>query len=336
MSCIDEMSARCVEAVPGSHVPSWIHRPCPLCGSNERDLLFRDRNRREGYPVETDLVACTACGMRYLSPVPVSEQWLDEYSNLYKPARGPRGLPSLVVRRLDTALFIWTDLWSHHTGWHEAPFGPGGGRRILDIGCGSGVKLKTFERREFEVYGIDVAPEAIADARRLIGGTFYVGAIETTELPDAFFDFIRFDNVLEHIYQPRPFLEKVYRLLKPGGGAYGYVPNGLSPTMQLMGKYSISSWVPFHINLFTPSCLRALATGVGFNAEVRGISYPHWVMQSVRQWRNRDRPNFDETVMDWVDRFVRAGAAPLWWLFNKVWQGEELMLIAHKPQEGLT
>jgi SAM-dependent methyltransferase len=216
--------------------------------------------------------------------------------------------------------------------WHEVPFGPGEGRRILDIGCGSGAKLKTFERRGFEVFGIDVTPEAIADARRLVKGTFYAGAIETTELPDGFFDFIRFDNVLEHIYEPSPFLGKVYRLLKPGGTAYGYVPNGLSPTLQLMGKYSISSWVPLHINLFTPNCLRSLAAQVGFKADVVALSYCHWVMQSVRQWRFRNQPKYDETEFGWIDRFMRASAAPLWWLFSKVWQGEELVLMAYKPQ----
>lgn len=310
----------------------WTYRKCPVCDEYDARLLFRDRNRREGYAVETDLVVCTACGMRYLTPVPVSEQWSKEYSHLYQTVRRPRGRPALIVRGVDTVLFRWAGLWSRDMRGHEAPWGPGEGRRILDIGCGSGAKLKTFKQRGFGVYGIDLVPEAIAEAQRLVDGTFYVGAIETTELPDGFFDFIRFDNVLEHIYQPRLFLEKVYRLLRPGGTAYGYVPNGLSPTLQLMGKYSISSWVPFHINLFTPSCLRALAAGVGFKAEVAGLSYCHWVMLSVRQWRFCSQPNYDETEFDWLDRFVLAGAAPLWWLFAKKWQGEELMLIAHKAQ----
>jgi len=316
------------------HPVNWVERACPICCSQDNALVFRDRNRREGYPIETDLVACAVCGMRYLNPVPASEQWLGEYSALYGAMRTERSRPLWLVRCIDAILFRWSNLWSRDLSLHEAPFGPGQGRKILDIGCGSGAKLVTYERRGFDVYGVDVAAEAIAEAQRSVKGTFIVGTVEEAELPEAFFDFVRFDNVLEHIYRPRAFLERGYYFLKPGGTAYGYVPNGISPTMQLLGKYSISSWVPFHINLFTPTCLQILATEVGFSASVRGIAYPHWVMQSVRQWRNRNSSSYDEKVMSWVDRIVRAGASPLSWLLSKVWQGEELLLIGRKTDDG--
>ena len=44
-----------------------------------RRLLFRDRNRREGYDIDTDLVECTACGMRYLDPIPQASDWMGQY-----------------------------------------------------------------------------------------------------------------------------------------------------------------------------------------------------------------------------------------------------------------
>jgi ubiquinone/menaquinone biosynthesis C-methylase UbiE len=268
--------------------------------------------------------------MRYLNPVPASENWLGEYNTLYDTHSMQHHISQGFMRYVDALLFRWGHIWSRNHSLHAEPGGPGQGRKILDIGCSSGDKLDTYVRREFEVYGIDITGSAIADARRHVKGTFLVGTIEEAQLPEAFFDFVRFDNVLEHIYDPRAFLKKVYALLKPGGTAFGYVPNGISPTMQILGKYSISSWVPFHLNLFTPICLKILAREAGFSSSVRGIADPHMVMQSVRQWRHRDRQNYNETAMDWIDRVVRAGAAPLSWLLNKVWQGEELILIARK------
>lgn len=313
----------------------WKYRSCPVCCDKNNRLLFHDHNRREGYAVETDLVECSTCGMHYLNPIPEREDWLKEYSKLYSVSNDSQRRPSWLARVSNSLLSRWVQIWSRDLSLHELPSGSGIGCKLLDIGCGSGTKLVTYEQRGFEIYGIDLVRESIADASRTVRGTFYSGAIETARLPHTFFDFIRFDNVLEHIYQPRNFLSKVYRLLKPGGIAYGYVPNGLSPTIQIMGKYSISSWVPFHINLFTSKCLRMLATEVGFETDVRGISYAHWVMQSVRQWRFRNQLRFDEQKFDWIDKSVLVGAAPLWWLFNKVWQGEELMLIARRPQKEL-
>ena len=268
--------------------------------------------------------------MRYLNPVPPSENWLGEYNTLYETHTMQHDVSQGLGRYIDALLFRWAYIWSRNHSLHAEPVGPGQGRKILDIGCSSGEKLATYVRRGFEVHGIDMTASAIAEARRQVRGTFLVGTIEETRLPEAFFDFVRFDNVLEHIYDPRAFLKKVYTLLKPGGTAYGYVPNGISPTMQILGKYSISSWVPFHLNLFTPSCLKMLASEAGFSSIVRGIADPHMVMQSVRQWRHRDRQSYNEKVMDWIDRPVRATAAPLSWILNKVWEGEELVLIAKK------
>jgi 2-polyprenyl-3-methyl-5-hydroxy-6-metoxy-1,4-benzoquinol methylase len=268
--------------------------------------------------------------MRYLNPVPASENWLGEYNTLYYTSTMQYPISRGFMRYVDALLFRWGHIWSRNHSLHAEPLGTGQGRKILDIGCSSGEKLVTYVRREFEVYGIDMTGSAIADARRHVKGTFMVGTIEEAQLPESFFDFVRFDNVLEHIYDPRAFLKKVYALLKPGGTAYGYVPNGISPTMQILTKYSINSWVPFHLNLFPPNCLRMLASEAGFAASVKGIADPHMVMQSVRQWRHRDKQSYNEKTMDWIDRTVQAGIAPLSWLLNIVWQGEELALIARK------
>jgi SAM-dependent methyltransferase len=44
------------------------------------------------------------------------------------------------------------------------------GMRVLDAGCGSGRNLVYFLRNGFEVFGVDQAPEAISEMRRLAAG----------------------------------------------------------------------------------------------------------------------------------------------------------------------
>ncbi len=308
---------------------SWIERKCPVCSSAERRLLFHDRNRREGYPVETSYVSCQICGMRYLNPVPSPDEWLRHYSDLYQCKEPLQN--NTWVEFIDKAISGWQTLWSLEMNLHQAPYELPKQQRLLDIGCGSGQKLRKYEKCEGDIYGIDVSSEAVGKARAASKGNYLIGKFEDADYPSSYFDVIRFDNVLEHVYEPRVFLGKVYQLLRPGGTAYGYVPNGISPTMRLMGRYSISSWMPFHLNLFVPSALKTLAQDVGFTAKVVSLSNPGWVVLSVLQWLNRKQPHFDIKTTSWASRGTAVVTAPLWWLLSRIWQGEELALIASKP-----
>ena len=311
---------------------TWVSRDCPVCGTIEKELLFQDRNRREGYAIETGLVRCTRCGMRYLDPAPSSFDWLSEYSKVHSIAVSrQRPRTGLTIRAAEYVIARWVRLWSSRTNWHTAPHEPGHGRRLLDIGCGNGKKLIAYQDRGFEVYGIDVAAEAIAQARQHVPeGCFQVGTFEEADYPHDYFDVIRFDNVLEHVYDPKTFLQKAHLLLRPGGTAFGFVPSGSGPTVTLMGKYSINSWVPFHLNLFTPGCLRDLAEDAGFSVRVLSAPHPEWMILSLKQWASRRQPSFDEKSRNWWDRFLFLAITPLWWVLNKVWQGEELILVAAK------
>lgn len=311
----------------------WLSRNCPVCDAHRARTLFRDRNRREGYDIATDMVECLNCGMRYLNPVPTANDWMNKYDDGYKTdfhadLKGKSIPGRFTAYILDQCR---DRLWARDMRLHNAPFGPGTGKRILDIGCGKGDKLKEFHRRGLQVYGIDVSETAISEARQKVSGDFKVGSFESADYPTEFFDVIRFDNVLEHIYDPRPFLKKVYNLLRPGGEAYAYVPNGDSPTMRWMGKYSVNSWVLFHINLFTPETLLRLASEAGFNVRVIPISNPNWVALSAYQYLNRNHKQFDFNDGFWMIKVTGALVAPIWWALNRMGAGEEICLKAVRP-----
>ena len=294
--------------------------------------MFRDRNRREGYDVETDLVECTACGMRYLDPVPQARDWVGQYEVGHQQNRRQRTRSGL-GRYLEYAFYLWSiQIWARDMRLHFLPHGSGGGKKILDVGCGSGGKLVHFQERGFQIFGIDVSRTAIAEARGEVGGDLRVGTFESADYPTDFFDVIRFDNVLEHIYDPKSFLQKVFVLLRPGGAAYGYVPSGISPTLRWMGKYSVSSWVPFHLNLFTPEALMRLARETGFEASVLPISNPNWVALSVYQWLNRNQQRFDFADGFWLQKIIMALVAPLWWGLKRFGMCEESCLEAIRPE----
>ncbi|HMH49921.1 MAG TPA: class I SAM-dependent methyltransferase [Candidatus Acidoferrum sp.] len=97
--------------------------------------------------------------------------------------------------------------------------------RILVIGCGSGRDLIALLRLGFRVEGLDVAPRAIALARRMLDGQglsadLYTGSVETVAFAGAFDVFIFSWFCYGYIPQTATRIEvlrKVKAHLKPGG-----------------------------------------------------------------------------------------------------------------------
>jgi SAM-dependent methyltransferase len=97
-----------------------------------------------------------------------------------------------------------------------------GGRRVLDVACGTGVVAVTAARAGATVTGLDLTPELLALARQnaRIAGVeidFHEGDVEA--LP---FDSSSFDVVVSqfgHMFAPRPevAIGEMLRVLRPGG-----------------------------------------------------------------------------------------------------------------------
>jgi len=90
--------------------------------------------------------------------------------------------------------------------------------RLLDVGCGSKPYATLFE---VEAYvGLDIDSET---TRRIgVADHFYDG--NRFPLPDAAFDSVLCNQVLEHVFNPDEFLREVGRVLKPGGKLLLTVP----------------------------------------------------------------------------------------------------------------
>lgn len=84
--------------------------------------------------------------------------------------------------------------------------------RMLDVGCGIGDML----RYRPQTVGVDVNPRAIAYCRGR-GLTAQQMKPDQLPFPDAVFDSVVLDNVLEHLERPEPLLAEIRRVVRPGG-----------------------------------------------------------------------------------------------------------------------
>lgn len=72
-------------------------------------------------------------------------------------------------------------------------------------------------------------------------------------------------SYLEHEFQARSVLQKVYRKLQPGGRVFVRVPDFGSINRRVMGSKWCGFRLPDHVNYFCDNTLRRLAEGAGFH-----------------------------------------------------------------------
>ena len=98
------------------------------------------------------------------------------------------------------------------------------GKRLLEVGFGTGTDLLQFARGGALVTGVDITPRSIEIARRRFEvysqpGEFAIGDAEGLSFPDLSFDVVYSFGVLHHTPGTEGAVREIHRVLKPGGRA---------------------------------------------------------------------------------------------------------------------
>lgn len=157
---------------------------------------------------------------------------------------------------------------------------PSGGC-LLDVGCACGFLLVAARERGFDVRGVEPSAWATAYARREFGLDVWHGSLEEAPLEPSSFDVVVLADAIEHLGDPRAALQKLYRLLKPGGRLLLLTPDLGS----LMARVAGAHWwglLDDHYHYFDRRTLRRLLEDEGFTVErvaALGREFPlqHWV-----------------------------------------------------------
>lgn len=132
--------------------------------------------------------------------------------------------------------------------------------RILEIGSGLGYLTYALNKEGYHTVGIDISPEAVAQAKQRYGDFFNVKNLFNLANETERYDCIVMMDVIEHVENPVDFVEAAIAILKPGGNLLITTPNkSFAPT----GSIWFSDVPPVHLYFLTENALTYIANRLG-------------------------------------------------------------------------
>lgn len=228
-----------------SNFMSQINRLCPICNSNNRDLIKKiNFSLFEGHPMQGgyDLVQCQDCSFIYADTKVTQIELDDYYSNLSKYeskeiSTGGGYNENDRNRLIDTAKYI-----SSKFGDKELA--------IVDVGCAIGGLLEQLRNQGYNnITGIDPSISCVNITKNEKGIKCLHASL--FELDDTFgkYDLVVLSHVWEHILDLDAALKSIEKILKPNGCIYVECPNAMNYKNVIHAPYQ--EFNTEHINHFS-------------------------------------------------------------------------------------
>lgn len=233
-------------------------RNCPNCNSSTHILYLTEGDFK--------IVKCSNCSLVYLLNIPDESEIYEDYYKIEfsrddysKDSKFPHIAEIYTIN--DQRLFYLKKLKIEGS--------------LLDIGCGTGLFLKTASDYGYNVEGIDVSQNALTFAKKSFNLNVSDEKIEDLIEKNRKYDLITLWHVLEHFTNPKEELNKIKKLLNPDGILLIEVPNLNSLKFKLAkNKWKGGNHPLYHRTFFTSATLKKTLKLAGFNKTKRlKISY---------------------------------------------------------------
>lgn len=324
------------------------HPPCLYCGETDFEVSISGVEDRLGYvPGKCDWLRCRHCGSLMLSPFPSREELPGFYPPVYtfRLDRVKEGRLRRLISFLEYHTFYRLQYQSQSRRVLKMTKLTGRSPRLLDVGCGHGLRLVSFRQQGADVHGMDFVPEPVEYVKNELGIPAVCTDIDG--LPEAFpqasFDLVTAFHVLEHVPDVEELMTVCRAMLKPGGWLAIAVPLADSTQAAVFGsRWCAISEAPRHLSLPSRTAIKAALERCGFKDVIS--SYDSAVNSAgfigLSAFPGAASTHFlgQQRLKGLVSRTCGAAAAlcslPWCWLENVVWRRPSIGLYLGQTPES--
>ena len=221
---------------------------CPVCGNKNFTPFLQSRDfflTNE----EFNIVTCLGCGLKFVNPRPEASEISKYYEAPdYVSHGGKKNLTNFLYKTIrSSSIKMKYKIVREHAR----------GKKMLDIGCGTGEFLYFCRKMGFDVKGIEPAekPRFFAQTQYELDvhEEAYLNNIVSPE-----FDIITMWHVLEHVHLLHERMNKMVEILKSEGTLIIAVPNCDSWDALYYGKFWAAYDLPRHLYHFSQDTIKIL------------------------------------------------------------------------------
>ncbi len=230
----------------------FVNVLCPACNSKEYEFALK----KLGF----EYVTCSSCKTLYMSPRPSPEIMTDYYANSENYKYWAKYIfPVSENSRREKIHKPWLDRILFYCAKYSIYQGT-----LMEVGAGFGTFSElALKSRKFEkVLALDPNPDMAASCRAR--GIQTINArIEDLKEEVNNIDVVVAFEMIEHLFEPKIFLNQCSKIIKSGGLLVLSCPNGQGFDISLLRGDSLAIDAE-HVNLFNPHSLSLLIESCGF------------------------------------------------------------------------
>ena len=245
---------------------------CIICGSGTMMPIPFDRRPeadailvRRGQTVDYQWFLCETCG----NATPAYQPAIPALEEIWQSTRKSDGDDTATwAERRRVARLCAERSWDIFAGLHKRP----GKGRFLDIACGLGLTVKRFQDNGWLAEGndIDATVKPIHDE---LGIRTRIGPVESQNWEEHF-DLIQIAYAIYFITDPKAYIERLQKLLKPGGHLAIVMADHLAYTCQ-GGPAYMHTFIP------TVDSMEGLLARAGYRTVLRRKVKNSWFLAAT-------------------------------------------------------
>lgn len=287
-------------------------RPCQLCGSDDFEPIAE--KDRYGMPLKTGL--CRHCGLLQTTEVMRPQDYDHFYAEIYRRLYSGRLPPAKLYRGQTEHGREFLKLAKTHIDG----FAP---CRVLEIGCGAGGILASFQAAGHKVTGYDLDEQYLSYGR---SQGLDLRNLQLSAIPDGdVYDLVIVSHLLEHVFDLRQSLRDIRRLIALSGHLIVEVP-GLFSISEARYQLDLLLYLQnAHLIHFTREFLFQFLAEEGYEP-LWGDEFILAIFRGAKSHSVPPRPRRFEEVRAFLDA-IEAKRLQLW----RLWLGKVRHKIRRLP-----